>query len=350
LDLLQELLAAVPHWGGLPPTPSGRAFDLGTLVFNTQGLSLADQLTALAQAQRQRQRAQSAQTKAALQDLRGVLDADFTLRGPSADRLFVDLAARGHLWLQGTDRDLALTDQPTVVRLHGPLNQGGEFELAHLPLALLALVAPVPEGLRGSLSSRGSYRLGGPKQRPAFELNLALQNASLNGERLALERGEVTLQNNQLALDWVLRGGGSSEVVDVRGTVPLSASSDALELRIGSRGDGLRFLTALSGSAVQWKQGSADLELLVRGSLLQPVANGFLRFSNGVMQLADQTVRDLDAVLLFDFSSLEMQSLSARVGEKGQLSGSGDLNLFASGEGAPVRRLNLSVKQAPFKL
>ena len=347
---LQELLAAVPHWGGLPPTPSGRAFDLGTLVFNTQGLSLADQLTALAQAQRQRQRAQSAQTKASLQDLRGVLDADFTLRGPSADRLFVDLAAQGHLWLQGTDRDLALTDQPTVVRLHGPLNQGGEFELAHLPLALLALVAPVPEGLRGSLSSRGSYRLGGPKQRPAFELNLALQNASLNGERLALERGEVTLQNNQLALDWVLRGGGSSEVVDVRGTVPLSASSDALELRIGSRGDGLRFLTALSGSAVQWKQGSADLELLVRGSLLQPVANGFLRFSNGVMALADQTVRDLDAVLLFDFSSLEMQSLSARVGEKGQLSGSGDLNLFASGEGAPVRRLNLSVKQAPFKL
>lgn len=147
---------------------------------------------------------------------------------------------------------------------------------------------------------------------------------------MALERGEVTLQNNQLALDWVLRGGGSSEVVDVRGTVPLSASSDALELRIGSRGDGLRFLTALSGSAVQWKQGSADLELLVRGSLLQPVANGFLRFSNGVMALADQTVRDLDAVLLFDFSSLEMQSLSARVGEKGQLSGSGDLNLFAS--------------------
>ena len=343
---LQELLAAVPQWGGLALAPSGRAFDLGTLVFNTQGFSLGDQLRALAQAQRQRQRASSRGRQVQLEDLRGVLDADFTLRGPSADQLFVDLAAKGHLWLQGTDRDLALTDQPTVVRLHGPLNQGGEFELAHLPLALLALVAPIPEGLRGSLSSRGSYRLGGRDQAPSFALNLALQDGSLNGERLSLERGELTLQDNRLAIDWVLRGGGASEVVDLRGQVPLQVAAEDLELRIGSRGDGLRFLTALSGSAVQWKQGSADLELLVRGSLLKPVANGFLRFSNGVMQLADQTVRDLDAVVLFDFSSLEMQTLSARVGDKGALSGSGDLNLFAPGE----KRLNFTLKRAPFKL
>lgn len=347
---LQEILAAVPQWGGLPLAPSGRAFDLGTLVFNTQGFSLGDQLTALAQAQRQRQRAQSGQRQAELQDLRGVFDADFTLRGPSADRLFVDLAAKGHLWLQGSDRDLALTDQPTVVRLHGPLNQGGDFELAYLPLALLALVAPVPDGLRGSLSSRGTYRLGGPDQRPAFELNLALQDASLNGERLALERGDLKLQDDRLELDWVLRGGGSTEVVDLRGKVPLLASSDDLELRIGSRGDGLRFLTALSGSAVQWKQGSADLELLVRGSLLEPVANGFLRFGNGVLQLADQTVRDLDAVVLFDFSSLELQALTARVGKKGELSGSGDLNLFSPTDGPQPRQLSLTFKQVPFKL
>ncbi len=343
---LQELLAAVPKWGGLGMAPSGRAFDLGTLVFNTQGFSLSDQLLALAQAQRQRQQAVSNQREVELQDLRGVLDADFTLRGPSADQLFVDLAAQGHLWLQGTDRDLALTDQPTVVRLQGPLNQGGDFELAHLPLALLALVAPVPDGLRGSLSSRGSYRFGGRDQTPSFALNLSLQDGSLNGERLSLERGELKLQDNRLAIDWVLRGGDASEAVSLRGEVPLDVASEGLELRIGSRGDGLRFLTALSGSAVRWKEGSADLELLIRGSLLKPVANGFLRFSNGVMQLADQTVRDLDAVVLFDFSSLEMQTLSARVGDKGSLNGSGDLNLFSPGE----KRLKFTVKRAPFKL
>ena len=166
------------------------------------------------------------------------------------------------------------------------------------------------------------------------------------GERLSLERGELKLQDNRLAIDWVLRGGDASEAVALRGEVPLDVASEGLELRIGSRGDGLRFLTALSGSAVRWKEGSADLELLIRGSLLKPVANGFLRFSNGVMQLADQTVRDLDAVVLFDFSSLEMQTLSARVGEKGSLSGSGDLNLFSPGE----KRLKFTVKRAPFKL
>ena len=144
----------------------------------------------------------------------------------------------------------------------------------------------------------------------------------------------------------MLRGGDVSEAVSLRGEVPLDVASEGLELRIGSRGDGLRFPSALSGSAVRWKEGSADLELLIRGSLLKPVANGFLRFSNGVMQLADQTVRDLDAVVLFDFSSLEMQTLSARLGDKGSLSGSGDLNLFSPGE----KRLKFTVKRAPFKL
>jgi len=88
----------------------------------------------------------------------------------------------------------------------------------------------------------------------------------------------------------------------------------------------------------------------VRGSLLKPVANGFLRFGNGVLQLADQTVRDLDAVVLFDFSSLELQALTARVGKTGELSGSGDLNLFSPTDGPQPRQLSLTFKQVPFKL
>jgi translocation and assembly module TamB len=87
----------------------------------------------------------------------------------------------------------------------------------------------------------------------------------------------------------------------------------------------------------------------VRGSLQAPVANGFLRFRNGVLQVAGQTMRELEATVLFDFSELELQQLTARVGEKGQISGSGQLGLMQAITDQP-RPLRLQVKQVPFKV
>ena len=350
---LQELLAAAPQWRGAALPPSGSAADLDSVSIRTQNWSVAEQLQALAFAQqdraaRQRLRAEEAQ-RTSLQDLQGLIDADLTLVGPRPDRLFIDLAASGHLWLQGPESDQALTQQRLQVRLKGPLSEGGSFDLQQVPLALLALVAPVPDGLRGSVGAQGRYSLGRGQRRPELELNLNLQDASLAAQPLQLERGEVRLDGDLLSLDWLLRSGSSKEVVDLKGQIPLVASQQGLELRMGSRGDGLRFLSALAGPGLQWRQGSADLQLLVRGSLLQPVANGFLRFSDGDLELAGQRVQDLDAVLLFDFSSLELQSLSARVGEKGRLSGIGALSLFQPSSDLQ-RRLRLTLVQAPFKL
>ena len=351
---LQDLMAAAPQWRGLPPPASGRAADLASFAINTQGWTIAQQLQALALAQQDRQqqlqssRPDAAQ-RASLQDLQGLMDADLTLVGPRPDRLFIDLAARGHLWLKGVDRDQALTEQPLQLRLKGPLSDGGSFDLQQVPLALLALFAPVPDGLRGSLAAQGRYSLPRGRRRTEMELNLSLQDASLASQPLQLERGAVSLQGDLLTLDWLLRSGRSAEAVDLKGQIPLIASKQGLELRLGSRGDGLRFLSHLAGPGVQWRQGSADLQLLVRGSLLQPVANGFLRFSDGDLELAGQRVQDLDAIFLFDFSSLELQSLTARVGEKGRLSGSGALALFRPSSDLQ-RRLRLTLVQTPFRV
>lgn len=350
---LQELLAAAPQWRGAPLLPRGSATDLKSVSIRTQNWSVAEQLQALAFAQqdravRQRLRAEATQ-RASLQDLQGLMDADLTLVGPRPDRLFIDLAASGHLWLQGPESDQALTQQRLQVRLKGPLSEGGSFDLQQVPLALLALVAPVPDGLRGSLGAQGRYSLARGRRRSEVELNLSLQDASLAAQPLQLERGQVRLDGDLLSLDWQLRSGSSQEAVDLKGQIPLVASQQGLELRMASRGDGLRFLSYLAGPGLQWRQGSADLQLLVRGSLLQPVANGFLRFSDGDLQLAGQRVQDLDAILLFDFSSLELQSLTARVGEKGRLSGTGALSLFQPSSDLR-RRLRLTLVQAPFKL
>ena len=351
-DLIRELLEAWPQWRGGPPPPRGRARDLGSLAIDTLGGSLQDQLQALAAAQQQLASrvvlARERSPRPQLHDLQALVDANLTLTGPSPDRLHLDLSARGHLWLEREDRDQVLASEPLRVRLEGPLGQGGgRFSFDHLPLALLAMLTPVPEGLRGGLSAQGRYRLGGAS--PELEATLALQQASLNGQALSLERGALALDGEALEVDWSLRSAGASSDVEFKGRVPLQPEAEGLELRLASRADGLRFLASLAGPSVRWQQGTADLQLLVRGSLRQPIANGFLRFRKGVLEVAGQTMRELEATVLFDFAELELQELSARVGERGLLSGSGQLALVTPSEDQ-ARPLTLQLRQAPFSV
>jgi len=346
-----DLLAAWDLWRGRPPQPRGRAADLGSLAIETLGRTLQEQLETLAEARKvaaeRDQMLQRAPRAERLGRLQMAIDADLLLSGPQFSRASADLGARGHLWLDQADRDSSLSRDPFVVRLKGPLRGGeGEFELAGLSLLLLNLLTPVPEGLRGTLSARGRYRLGAGA--PLFTVDLGLVGAGVGPQDLALERGRVELRQRDLAVNLALRAAGAANSVDLVGTVPLDPERPSLELRLASRDDGLLFLTRLAGSSLRWKRGSADLQLLVRGSLREPIANGFLRLRNGECQLVGQTLRGVQATVLFDSSRLLVQGLSARIGATGSIRGEGRLGLVRPLAGEPS--LVVDLRGLPFSV
>ncbi len=282
--LLRQLAQAVPLWRGEESPPQGEAADLGTLVIDQLGGTLQDQLAALQKAQQRllqaRQRPEEEDPAARLSRAQALVDADLTLAGPDLSRTRLELAARGHLWLEenGTDQPLSL--EPFVVQLQGAVRNGeGSFDLSSLPLSLLALLTPVPSSLQGSLSARGRYRLGAGT--PELEAELGLVRGRVGTADLQLERGRLDLRDGHLDADVALRADGAASAVDFSGRIPLDPRDESLEVRLASRGDGLRFLTTLAGSSLDWEKGSADLQLLVRGSLADPIANGFLRLREG---------------------------------------------------------------------
>ncbi len=345
----EQLAAAWPLWRGQPEHARGRASDLGDLMIDTFGGTIADQLLALDRAKEQlasvEQRLGGRPRVGNLKRLRGLVDADLAIEGPSIQRLNLDLAAKGHLWIDGADQDRALGLEPFVARLEGPLAEGpGRFSLEHLPLSLLVLATPVPGELRGGLSLKGRYRLGGGA--PSLELALDLENARYRDEALNLTRGELRLANNGLSGELSFNVGEARNSIDLSGRVPLDPTEEGLQLRLASRGDGLTFLTSLGGDGLLWRKGSADLQLLVRGSLLKPVANGFLRVQNGELMLAGQEVRDLQATVLFDFQALDVEQLQARLGENGSLSAAGRLSLFEPDD--QPKQLKIKLQQARF--
>ncbi len=347
--LLQELRRAWPLWRGGPPAPRGQARDLGSLAIDTLGASVDEQLRALAEAvdgiAARNQALAAADRAERLARLRGRFDADAELRGPDLARARLDLTASGHVWLSQVDRDRALAAEPFRFQLQGPLSGGqGSFSVAGLPMALLSLLAPLPPGLGGALSGSGRYRLGGAA--PALSLDLSLQDGRLRERALLLDRGRLELRNGSLALDLALRALGATDPITLAGTIPLESRRQGLELRLVSRGDALHFLTELVGDALVWRRGSTDLRLLVRGSLADPIANGFLSVRGGRARFIGQEVRDIQATVLFDFQQLLLQELTARVGRSGRIGGSGRLALVRPQQEASD--LAIRLQQVPF--
>ena len=355
---LRQLVAAWPQWQGLGPAPSGRASDIGLLVIDSLGKTLQQQLALLATAKQGvaaglQQDQLSRTPRQRLEAIGGQIDADLSLAGPSLAEARADLAAKAHLWTTSQDRDSALTEQPIVASFQGPLSQGdGHFSISSLPLSLLALLTPVPVGLRGSLQAEGRYGLG--KRRPQFGLTLGLSDASLGSTDLDLQRGSVILQGNRLVLDLALQGSGAKNTLDLAGTIPLDPAEQGLELRLASRDDGLVFLTNLAEPSVDWKRGRLDLQLLVRGSQQEPIANGFFRVQGAELLCFGQRVEAVDALALFDFQQLVLQNFSARVGSTGLITAQGSLGLLhpiaPNPQQASAPGIRITVKAVPFSL
>jgi translocation and assembly module TamB len=347
-QLFRDLLAVRGRGGADGARAPGRADDLGTLVFDTLGKSLEDQLLALRQAtavaERRFQALTRPQTMAALLgSLQTSVDADLTLQGRDWRETRMDLSGSGHLWVGLPDRDQALTSTPFTLRLEGPVWGGeGSFSLGGLPLGLLALLTPVPETLRGQLTVSGRYRLGAD---PRLAVDLALADGAIGPAPLALDRGGLTLEKGVLKVDLAARGGVATNPVTLAGRLPLNPESPGLELRLSSRGDGLRVLTRLAGDALVWKRGSTDLQLLVRGSLRDPIANGFIRLRGGEYVLAGQTLADVEATVLFDFEQVLLQELRARTGPRGILRAEGRIGLRRQLSAEPT--LALEIKEVP---
>jgi translocation and assembly module TamB len=298
------------------------------LVINTFGGSLDGQLKALIKA-RQALRAYALahpDQGPQFERLEGRLDAVATLKGPRLRDLVADVQAKAHLWTDADDQAQALQLEPLVATVKGPLFGGaGNFSFLHLPFSLLALIAPVPPMLKGALGAKGSYDLSG--ESPLIRSSLNLESATLGDQPLRFERDSVVVKDQALRLDLALRCGESDEVVSIRGAVPFDPSS-ALNLQIESHGDALNHLAALSGGSLKVQAGSSDLRLILRGSLTQPVANGFVVVSDGNITVGEQSLSRINASLLFDFDRLELQRLEARVGSDGSLRGAGSIGLL----------------------
>ncbi len=326
----------------------GRAEDLGELIVRTFGESLDGRLELLAQAQASYLKINDdSKYKINREALQGDIDAVVLVNGDDINDLNLDLELSGQLWLKGKKNQIDYQGEPFVAKITGPIQGGtGQFSILNVPFSLLSLVAPIPTSLTGMFGLSGEYRRG--KQVPELSAKLSLQDASLAKNQFVLDRGNLSVSRSIVDLDILLRSTSSSEPLKLIGQLPLDTSTP-IDLRIESHGDGLRFLEGLTDGVLFWKRGTADLRFLIRGTLDDLKANGFLVIRRGEFIVYENVVEKFNAAMLFDFNRLELLNFEARIGDRGKLGGSGAIPLFRP-QIIEKNPLIVEMKKVPFEL
>ena len=119
-------------------------------------------------------------------------------------------------------------------------------------------MAPITSVVDGYFGLKGKYSLG--NSTPLVTADLIIKDTVIYNRDIILDKGNILFKDNYLEFDIALRDKTSINPVMLGGIFPLS-SSNPIDLKLESHGDGLKFLTGLTRGNVSWNSGTADLSL-----------------------------------------------------------------------------------------
>ncbi len=234
-----------------------------------------------------------------------------------------------HLTMQNKDRRLSANGR---FSLSG--NQALQLTIDRLPIESLRSFYPMKTDISGLLSAQG--RLSGTAAAPRIEATVKLENSKISGQSYAGLSGSASYSGKAAEVKAIVQQDQGHQLT-AEGSVPLSLSwvngwraqsSGALTGHIQSSAISIRFLNAFSGKAVREIDGEIALDVRLRGTLEQPLADGFVRLRDGKFAPTALGIQVASVTLdgLMEPRGFRIRQLSARAGD-GQLNGSGIVGL-----------------------
>ena len=233
------------------------------------------------------------------------------------------------LLMRNNGRELFLDGQFSLTG-----SQALRLNVEKLPIEGLRAFLPEAPDVTGILSAQ--VQLGGTAAAPQVVAALRLENSKIAGYSYAGlvasgsyrdQKADVkaTVQQDQI------------HTLSATATLPMTLSwnngwraeaAGNIDSRIQSSGLSLAFLNAFSGKAIQGIGGEVEVDLQVRGSLAQPLANGFVRLRDGKLTPTPLGVQifSITAEGLVEPRGIRVSQISARA-NKGELNGNGFIAL-----------------------
>ena len=202
------------------------------------------------------------------------------------------------------------------------------------PVAGLAAFMDKPLPITGVLAVRA--HVSGSASAPQIAASVNLRNATFANQSYGGAVAEITYRERTAHVQLTIRQ-DADHTLTANGNLPLVLSwspswraepAGDMSVQVQSAGLSLAFVNAFAGDATQNINGTAALNVLVRGPIKNPVPRGTFALSNGTMTVKPLGVQ-LSAITMngqLNAQTVSIQQISARA-KDGTITGSGTVAL-----------------------
>ncbi|HEY9847246.1 MAG TPA: translocation/assembly module TamB domain-containing protein, partial [Candidatus Caenarcaniphilales bacterium] len=206
----------------------------------------------------------------------------------------------------------------------------------------------LPVDFAGKLNATAT--IAGSVANPQLSGELALVEASLNGTSVETAAGQFSYSNARLNFGTTVVVSGP-EPIEIRGSIPYQLPltsmrpNNQISLDLSVRNEGLALLNLFTRQ-VEWVDGKGRVNLQVRGTLNQPLVNGFITVTDSTLQAQalPEPLTNVTGTIRFNRDRIRVEQLSGQYSE-GQVAAAGVLPTFAGLSGTdPDQKSPLAIR------
>ena len=305
---------------------TGNFNDLQNVQLSTEEKSLDEQLTLINQLSVEDDISPSkVRLNNYLDKLEGRYNATIEIFGNDISNYFITADLKGYLneinSLENYESNFSVNVEGGLFRNKGTLTIEG------LPLSISNLFFDKPKDFKGSLDVKLNYDLN-EKEFISF---ISSNNTSINGYELDLDKTQIDYEDSLFNLDLSLMLNKSGNPIQIVGLIPIDLKNQ-LNVRLNGDERILDLLGNLTNDNFTFNSGDANLRMIISGNLDKPIANGFFFLRDGNLQVFDNSLKDINSTIIFDFDQLDIIDFSAKNNDSGSLFLSGALPFYNKSE------------------
>lgn len=265
-----------------------------------------------------------------------------SLRGALAgSKLTVDSATMQGLVIKSANGSPQRFDTMLTLAGEATIDQfSGSLQINHAPLAVLHRFVAFPTEVEGTLNATAT--LYGNLNNPEIQGEFMVGKGQVGGVDLEDIRGVFAYADARLRLDSELVTTEPGHLIG-RASIPyklpfatVSPASDAIDVDLNIRNEGLSLLNRFTGRQLTWESGNAEVDVQIAGTLQSPQIQGTGSFDHASFSSAalSSPITDLSGQILLSGDRLTIPALQGEFGG-GALRAQGALPLFNTSTSMP---------------
>ena len=252
-------------------------------------------------------------------------DAKLTVEGDNPNNYKLKTKLTGYFDMSN-DETRNNTNQFSVNLEGGVFKGKGSLQIVKLPLEAVNIFLDEPREFQGDLDINLFYDLDSK----SFSSDISSNNTFIKNNQIILDKGWVEYNNSIFDVNFSLLLNDSTIPITFEGSIPLNKEAK-LDLRLIGNGQFIELIDILSEEYFTFKDGDVNLRMIIKGSINQPVLNGFLVINDSEINIYNNIIKDINSLIIFDFDYLEIKNLQARSEVSGNIFIKGSLPFYNNG-------------------